>query len=86
MRGGRSPGRAAEISGSPGLQERRSKRKEATGHARFPRKKISKKNSPKGWGVHFGKTKSLSPKIPYIWPKFPLNPFLIPENDKNKRG
>jgi hypothetical protein len=49
-------------------------------------KKISEKKSPRGWGVHFGKKKSLSPKIPYIWPKFPLNPFSISENDKNKRG
>ena len=51
----------------------------------FSEKNLRKKIL-KGVGVYFGKTKSLFVKIPYIWPKFPLNPFSIPKDDKNKRG
>lgn len=39
-----------------------------------------------GWGVYFGKIKNVFLKIVYIWQKFPLNPFSIPKDDKNKRG
>jgi hypothetical protein len=39
-----------------------------------------------GWGVVFGTKKNFFLKIVYIWQKFPLNPFSIPKDDKNKRG
>jgi hypothetical protein len=39
-----------------------------------------------GWGVVFGKKNFIFCFFVIVWAKFPLNPFSISENDKNKRG